>query len=592
MKISILQRLIIAFICLAIFPLLLVGGIIGRQSYITLKDTTIKLQSEMGQAVLNKVTAFFDGIEGELTLTGKLNMLLKDYQEVQYDTMKLLMSKDVYDKLILLDKKGQTKVFLSRLGLSSSDKGNYFNDEAFVEAMKSGEVYYSPVRFEEVSGEPLLSIVIPVVDLRTGSNDGAILAEVRLKKIWNLISEIKTSQGQSLYIVDAKGKLVAHRNPSLVLKGIQFNVPDRNGIYNGLTGEKAVVVVQRYKIGKEEFNIVAEQDISEAFALAISLVRVTSILIVIALLATVALGYMIFKQIIEPIHNMAFTARAVSYGDLTKQVNIKRNDEIGVLGEAFNSMTIQLKTLIDSLEQKIAERTSQLKDAQAELIRQERLATLGKVTATIAHEIRNPLATVNTSIFSIGAAMEKNETERIKRALTLAERNIRRCDNIITELLDFTRKLEIRPSVVNIDKWVDRILDEQTFPEGISCARRFSSGVELRIDAEHMRRAVINVITNAVHAMGEEGSSGKEFTVETAKSENNLEIRVIDKGPGIPPELLQKIFEPLFSTKGFGVGLGLSITKDIMEKHKGGIDVRSKVGEGTTIILWVPLESR
>jgi len=592
MKISVLQRLIIAFICLAIFPLLLVGGIIGRKSYITLKNTTIKLQNEMGQAVLNKVTAFFDEIEGELILTGKLNMLIKEYQDVQYDTMKLLMSKDIYDKLILLDQEGQTKIYLSRLGLSSADKGNYSADKEFAEAMKSGDVYYSPVRFEEVSGEPLISIAIPLIDLRSGAKDGALLAEVRLKKIWNLISEVKTGPGQNVYIVDAKGKLVAHRNPSLVLKGIQFNVPEEDGIHSGLTGEKAVVVVQRHKIGKEEFNIVAEQNTSEAFALAISLVRVTSILIVIALLATVALGFMIFKQIIKPIHNMAVTARAVSDGDLSKRVNVKRNDEIGVLGAAFNSMTTQLKTLIDSLEQKIAERTSQLKEAQAELLRQERLATLGKVTATIAHEIRNPLATVNTSIFSIGAAIEKKETERIKRALILAERNIRRCDNIITELLDFTRKLEIRPSMVNIDKWVERIIDEQTFPEGIKCIRSLSSGLEARIDAEHMRRALINVMTNAVHALGEEGSPGKEFTVATAQSGNNLEIRVVDKGPGIPQDVLKKIFEPLFSTKGFGVGLGLSITKDIMEKHKGGIDVRSKVGEGTTIILWVPIENK
>jgi signal transduction histidine kinase len=592
MKISIRLRLLIAFFCLAIVPLLLVGIITGRQSYNTLKNTTLKLQAEMGQAVLNKVTAFFEEIEGELTLTGKLNMLLKEYQDVQYDTMKLLMSKDVYDKLVVIDQKGQTKIYMSRLGLSSTDKGDYSADDEFVQTMKSGEVYYGPVRFEEISGEPLMSIAIPLVDLRSGIKEGILLAEVRLKKIWNLISEVKVNPGQSVYIVDASGKLVAHRNPSLVLKGVKFDVPERDGIYAGLTGERAVVVVQMARLGKEEFNVVAEQTASDAFALAINLVRVISVLIVIALVAAGALGFMIVKQIIQPIHSMSVTAIAVSSGDLSQRVDVKRDDELGVLGTTFNSMTTQLKTLIDSLEQKIIERTSQLKDAQAELLRQERLAALGKVTATIAHEIRNPLATVNTSIFSIGAALEKNQTERIMRALGLAERNIRRCDNIITELLDYTRKLEIRPSNFNIDRWVGRVLDEQTFPEGIFCRRTLSSGIEMRIDGEHMRRALINVVTNAVHALSEEGSPGKEMTVETARSGNNLEIRVIDNGNGIPEDLLQKIFEPLFSTKGFGVGLGLSITMDIMEKHNGGVDVRSKVGEGTTVVLWIPLEDK
>jgi len=581
--------LTIAFICLAIIPLLLVGGIIGRQSYNTLKDITLKLQGEMGQAVINKVTGFFEKIKGELTLTGKLNMLLKEYPNVQYDTMKLLMSNDIYDKLIVLDQNGRTKVYLSRLGLSSTDKGDHSGDDEFVGPMKSGEVYYSPVRFEEISGEPLMSIGIPLVDIRSGIKDGVLLAEVRLKMIWNLISEVKVNPGQSVYIIDASGKLVAHRNPSLVLKGVRLNVPEQDGINSGLTGEKSVVVVQRARLGKQEFNVVAEQTVSNAFALAISLVRVISILIVIALLAAGVLGFIIVRQIIQPIHNMSVTAIAVSSGDLSQRVDIKRKDELGILGSAFNSMTTQLKSLIDSLEQKIAERTAQLKDAQSELIRQERMAALGKLTATIAHEIRNPLATVNTSIFSIGAGLEKNETERIKRALGLAERNVRRCDNIITELLDYTRKLEIRPSKVNIDGWVARVLDEQNFPEGIVCRRSLHSGIEVRIDGEHMRRALINIVTNAVHAMSEEGSQGKELTVETARSGNNLEIRVTDKGPGIPDDIRQKIFEPLFSTKGFGVGLGLSITKDIMEKHNGGIDVRSKVGEGTTLALWVPL---
>lgn len=589
MKTSIRNRLLIAFFCLAIVPLLLIGGIIGRQSYTTLKNSTIKIQGETGQAVLNKITAFFDEIENELTLTGKLNMLLKDYADVQYDTMKLLMSKDIYDKLLVLDKNGRTIIYLSRLGLSSEDKTDHSSEDEFMKTMKTGEVYYSPVRFEEISGEPLISIAIPLVDLRSGIQEGVLLAEVRLKKIWNLISEVQLNPGQSVFIVDSKGKLVAHRNPSLVLKSAWFNIPEQDGLHPGLTGENAVVVVKRAVFGDVEFNIVSEQTTSEAFALAINLIRVTVILIFIALVAAGILGLLIVKQVIQPIHNMALTARAVSAGDLSKRVDVKGNNELGVLGTAFNSMTTQLKALINSLEQKIAERTAQLQDAQAELIRQERLAALGKVTATIAHEIRNPLATVNTSIFSIGAALEKNETERIRRALSLAERNVKRCDNIITELLDYTRKLEIRPSKIDIDKWVGRVLDEQTFPDGIVCRRNLSSGLEVRFDGEHMRRALVNIVTNAVHALTEEDSPGKELTIETARSGNNLEIRVTDTGPGIPEDLRQKIFEPLFSTKGFGVGLGLSITKDIMEKHHGGIEINSKEGEGATVILWIPM---
>jgi signal transduction histidine kinase len=252
-------------------------------------------------------------------------------------------------------------------------------------------------------------------------------------------------------------------------------------------------------------------------------------------------------------------------------------------------MTSQLQALIDGLEQKVTERTAALESAQLELLQQERLAALGKVIATIAHEIRNPLGTVNTSIFSIGVAVKKKDSERIQRALLLAERNIKRCDNIITELLDYTRKLEIKPEKVAVDDWIGEILDEQGFPEGVACRRDLHCGLELYIDREHMRRAVLNTLANAVHALGEQPASEGELFVETGATGGRAEIRIIDSGPGIAENIRQKIFEPLFSTKSFGVGLGLSVIKDIMEAHDGGVDIQSEAGKGTMVVLWVPL---
>jgi signal transduction histidine kinase len=591
MKNSIRRRLLIAFFGLAICPLLLVGAIVGMQSYSTLKSSTIRMQDEMGKAVLNKFISFFEEMQNELLLTGKLNMLLKGYDSLQYDTMGLLMSKNIYEELTLFDNKGNIKMYFSRLGLSSPDRSSNSITRDFIQEIKTGEIRYSPVWFDKSSGEPLISIVVPLLDFRSGENSGFLTARVRLKKIWDLISEVRVNPGQSIYIIDDKGKLIAHRNPSLVLKGAQFHIQEGKDIYSGILGETSVISVQKARLGGQEFNVIAEQNVSNAFALAINTVRIISALIVVALLAAGALGLMIIRQIIKPIHNMALTAQAASEGDLSQRVEVKHNDELGVLGSAFNSMTAQVKNLIEGLEQKIAERTEQLKNAQAELLRQERMATLGKLTATIAHEIRNPLATVNTSVFSIGAALEKNQPERIRRAIGLAERNIRRCDNIITELLDFTRKLEIRRATVDVDAWLERTLDEQVFPEGITCKRDLNSGLKVPLDAEHMRRAVVNIVTNAVHALSEENSPGKELTVKTLASGKDLEIRVTDAGPGIPAELQQKIFEPLFSTKGFGVGLGLSITKDIIEKHRGSIGVKSNLGEGTTFIIRIPLEA-
>jgi signal transduction histidine kinase len=259
----------------------------------------------------------------------------------------------------------------------------------------------------------------------------------------------------------------------------------------------------------------------------------------------------------------------------------------------------------DHLEDLVAERTRELERAQGDLIRQERLAALGKLTATVAHEIRNPLGTINTSIFAIGDALERNQMERVARALKLTERNIRRCDKIITELLDFTRKRELKPEPVVIDSWLEALLDEQQFSEEIVAKCDFHTGIRLPIDPEYMRRAITNVITNAVQAMADEQSQGRELNVETAVAGDRLEIRITDNGIGISADIREVIFEPLFSTKSFGVGLGLPIVKDIMEAHGGGIAIQNKVGRqgsqgrqgpgpapatvGTTVVLWLPI---
>ncbi len=243
----------------------------------------------------------------------------------------------------------------------------------------------------------------------------------------------------------------------------------------------------------------------------------------------------------------------------------------------------------DHLEEMVEMRTKELKVAQDELVRKERLAALGQLTATVAHEIRNPLGTVQTSVFSIGDAIKRKEMKRVNRALSLAERNIRRCDGIITELLDFTRQKELKKESMDIDVWLEGLLEEYKLPEKIEYKPKMNSGILISFDPEYLRRAMINVITNAVQAMDEKESLGKELQVKTTVAGNRLEIRVIDTGPGIPDDLREKIFEPLLSTKSFGVGLGLAIVKDIMAEHGGGIEIESEPGKGTEVVLWLPI---
>jgi signal transduction histidine kinase/HAMP domain-containing protein/CheY-like chemotaxis protein len=369
MRSSIRTRLTVAFISLAIGPLLLVGVILAWQSFTTQQQQALNLQREMAQRVATQVTAFFEGLENELRVVSQVQGLQGLNRDQQHSILtELLLYQDVFEALVLLDSEGQEQIRLSRTGLTSLDLGDRAEADEFVVPQTSGEVYYSPVRFEETTGEPLMTIAVPLLDARTGLVDGVLASEIRIKRIWNLIADVRVSEGQSVYIVDAQGKVMAHRNPSLVLRGTSFDVPDQDGIQPGLTGSSVVLAVDTARFGQQEFNVVAEQAVTEALALAINSMYLIAAIVVAALVVASSLGFLIVRQIVWPIQAMATTAQAISVGDLSQQVKVTSRDELGLLAGAFNSMTSQLRELIDSLEQRIADRTYRL----------EIVATLGE----------------------------------------------------------------------------------------------------------------------------------------------------------------------------------------------------------------------
>jgi len=361
---SIGKRLTVAFIGLAIGPLLLVGIVLSWQSFTIQREQALNLQREVAQRVSTQVTAFFGESENDLRLTGQIQDLQKLDQDEQISILStLLSSQRVFEELILLDNQGQEQARASRLDLVSSQLGDFSEDDAFVIPQTNGETYYSPIRFEETTGEPLITISVPLLDTRTGLIDGVLVSTVRIRSIWNLIANLQVSPGQSVYIVDAQNKVVAHRDPSVVLRGATFDLSGGGAIRPGLTGSSVVLAIEEIRLGQQEFNIVAEQAVSEALALAINTVLITMGLVVTMLAISGTLGLLIVRQIVQPVQSMAATAQAISTGDLSQRVEFTRRDELGLLADTFNDMTAQLQSLIGSLEQRVAERTRGLQAA-------------------------------------------------------------------------------------------------------------------------------------------------------------------------------------------------------------------------------------
>lgn len=248
--------------------------------------------------------------------------------------------------------------------------------------------------------------------------------------------------------------------------------------------------------------------------------------------------------------------------------------------ERLEEQQRQLEVLVD-------ERTTELRSAQEELLRRERLALIGQLTATVSHELRNPMATIRGSVFML----EKSLRDRVPAMGAVFDRivrNVERCDRIIDELLDFARARELSKESVDLASWVLSVLGEWEPPEGVTVVRELSPGITLHLDPERMRRCLQNLLSNACHAMKTVGDRPCKVTVRCRPAAGGATLEVEDTGEGITPEHLPRIFEPLYSTKSYGIGLGLPLVRQVAELHGGTVAVRSQPGVGTCFTVTLP----
>ena len=330
-------------------------------------------------------------------------------------------------------------------------------------------------------------------------------------------------------------------------------------------------------------------------------VNITLYAAVFMLLSGVALYFVLRRFVLKPLSTVDTAMENVTAGRLEQTVKIPSEDEMGRLAATFNAMTKELADSRDkmehwtrSLEEGIAKKTDELKKSQDRLIQAEKLASLGRLTADVAHEIRNPLTALGGFARRLhkisGGGKEKEYAE-----IVLTE--VDRLERILKDVLTFSRdarshleKLDIGEIVPEIMKIYDDLCREHSI--SIELVR----GDDLQpvlIDKDQVRQALDNLLSNAIDAMPD----GGKLTVTAGKEQLHdvtyMFLRVADTGSGIPPANLPLIFEPFFTTKkiGRGTGLGLSITRKIMEEHGGFIHADSTEGQGASFTMYFPYQS-
>ena len=252
----------------------------------------------------------------------------------------------------------------------------------------------------------------------------------------------------------------------------------------------------------------------------------------------------------------------------------------------------QLESFNVELEKQVQDRTQELQEAQARLVQTERLAAIGELSAGVAHELRNPLGAVKNAVYYIRGRLQGSdwaqENPRVGEFLDVMDEEIASSDQIITDLRDFSRVNPPSKSPSDLEALVDAALERTQLKESVNLAKDFEPGLpQVSVDGEQVRRVLANLIKNADEAMPEGGN----LTFTGKSRDGAVELQVRDSGQGISEADLPKIFDPLFTTKAKGIGMGLAIVNQIVRRHEGTIDVNSKQGEGTTFTITLPVHN-
>jgi methyl-accepting chemotaxis protein len=346
MRKSLRTRLTVTFVVLAIVPLLAVGTALAWRSFAAQREQALRLQGEVARRVAIETASFLAAREDELRAMVEFRGLGRLGPQQRTDMLSAMFAyrQNVYKELILLDDQGQEEIRLSRRRwFAQAELVSWLGADEFEVPRASGEVYLSSVSVDDETGEPLMAISFPLTDLRSGDLAGLLVARFRFKTVSDLMSTSQVGTGDTVYLVDDQDRVIAHRDPSVVLRGDRFEPPADDGLHRGLDGTRVALATASIHLHGRTFTVVAEQPTSTALALALSVVYITVGVTVASLIVAGGAGILVARRIVRPIEALAATVQGIREGDLSRQAEVTGRDEVGRLAEAFNAMAAQLR---------------------------------------------------------------------------------------------------------------------------------------------------------------------------------------------------------------------------------------------------------
>jgi len=628
---SLAQRLALAFLGLVAAVLVVNGSISMWFAYREATEAAVRVEQEKADAAAERVGQFIAELEQQIGWTTRADWARVPIEQRRYDFIRLLRQAPAITEALYVDGQGREQLRLSRLEPDVLDSGADLSADARFRGTREGRVWYGPVTFRRGS-EPYMALAMA----HAGRNPGATIAEVNLKLIWEVITGIRVGGTGYAFVTDTAGRLIAHPDMSLVLRETDLSALPQ--VADAIAGRDERVRTARTLSGQSVLSahatiprlgwiVFVEQPTSEAlapvYATAYQTLALLGLGVVLALLAGVVLA----RRLTGPIRALQAGAERLGQGDLAQRIEVSAGDEIGTLALRFNEMAGRIQDAQETLEAKVADRTrelsqslEELRNAQDRLLQTEKLASLGQLTAGIAHEIKNPLNFVNNFaelsvelLAELRAAMQQAGLDPALRAeleelcamlsdnLAKVTAHGKRADSIVRNMLAHSREGGGERRRVDVNALLEETLGLAW--HGARAERPgFNVTIEKRLDAnvgeldlfpQEFARVLLNLFGNAFHAVEQKHTPGFQphVLVATHATPASVAVTIRDNGTGIPEAVRSHIFEPFFTTKppGQGTGLGLSLSHDIVvQQHGGQIAVATEPGAWTEFTITLP----
>jgi signal transduction histidine kinase/CheY-like chemotaxis protein len=561
-------------------------------SYQQMRTLLVRIQTEQVSSAADKIGQFVKEVEGQLSWVTQLSLADKSDDEWRFDAVRLLRQAPAVTELAQLDAQGRERYRMSRQAMDViGSQADHSSDPMFAEAM-SNKVYYGPVYFLHES-EPYMTIALAGVR----PDYGVIVAQVNLKFIGEVVSQIKVGQRGQAFVVDGRGRLIAHPDISLVLRKLDLSrlapvqaaqsstdVRATVKAANTVDFQGRQVLSAHASVAPLRWMVFAELPVDEAYAPLYSALIRSGLLLLSGLGVAVVAGLILARKMVVPIRTLQERAAQIGRGDLTQRIGIATGDELELLGEQFNRMAAQLEESHGTLEAKVEARTRELE-----------IANLAKsrFLAVASHDLRQPLHALGLFVAQLRGRLKADQRERIVARIEVA---LSAMNELFNALLDIS-KLDagvLAPkwtefSVVQLLKHMETTFAESAREKGLSL-RIVPCRLWVRSDYILLTRIMSNFIANAIRYT----SSGKVL-VGCRRHLGEVQIEVWDTGPGIPENQHRNIFNEFFrlgaadpDQRG-GLGLGLAIVDRLGRLLKHSVAVSSEPGKGSRFSVTVPI---